>query len=100
LENVWHQNMKLLNQQAYFGQPAVGSTDLGNISQRLPVIQPFLSICPPEVSFHTPEFALATQSPQGTAAMLTAAKLLALTAVDYLASPSIQQAAALEFAQN
>jgi hypothetical protein len=64
----------------------------------LPVIQPFLGICPKQVSLHTKEFAQATQSPKGEKALLTAAKLLALTACDYLGSEDIQKAAAAEFA--
>jgi hypothetical protein len=46
------------------------------------------------------EFAQATQSSRGEEAMLLAAKLLALTACDYLASEEIQKAAAAEFAGN
>ena len=98
LEGVWRDNMPQVGLTPYYGETGIGSTDLGNISQIMPVIQPFLAICPPEVSIHTRQFADATQSPQGAAALLAAAKLLALTACDYLASESLQAAVAREFA--
>ncbi|MGD8563455.1 MAG: M20/M25/M40 family metallo-hydrolase, partial [Desulfarculaceae bacterium] len=98
LEEVWRRNLVSLGIEPDYRPTGLGSTDLGNLSQMLPVIQPFLAICPEQVSLHTEEFAQATQSPQGKAALLTAAKLLALTACDYLASEDIQKAAAAEFA--
>ena len=99
LEGVWRRNMELLGLVPDFGPTGIGSTDLGNISQLMPVIQPYLAICPPETAFHTLEFARATQSEQGSAAVLAAAKLLALTACDYLASEKIRAAVDREFNQ-
>jgi amidohydrolase len=98
LEEVWQQNLETLGIEPDHRPSGLGSTDLGNLSQILPVIQPFLAVCPEQVSLHTTEFAQATQSQQGQDALLNAAKLLALTACDYLASGEIQRAAAAEFA--
>ena len=98
LEEIWRQNLESLGIEPDYRPTGLGSTDLGNLSQLMPVIQPFLAICPEQVSLHTVEFAQATQSPEGEKALTTAAKLLALTACDYLASADIQKAAAAEFA--
>jgi hypothetical protein len=75
-----------------------GSTDLGNISHIMPVIQPYLALCSEDIAAHTVEFADATQSPTGKAVLINAAKLLAMTAADYLDSETIREAAAREFA--
>jgi len=98
LEELWRRNMAELGLEPDYRPTGIGSTDLGNLSQLMPVLQPFLAICPEDVPFHTMEFAQATQDARGEEAMLLAAKLLALTACDYLASGEIQKAAAAEFA--
>ncbi|ARU95511.1 M20 family metallopeptidase [Tatumella citrea] len=61
-------------------QGGVGSSDIGNVSQLTAAIHPYLRIG--DVRPHTPEFALAAGSEYGIAAMLDAAKALAMTASD------------------
>jgi amidohydrolase len=97
MERVWQANMERLGLEAYLGDGPTGSTDLGNISQMMPVIQPYLKLCPEQVPAHTVEFAEATQSETGRTILLNAAKLLAMTACDYLASEAIQERAAQTF---
>ncbi len=77
----------------------MGSSDLGNLSQKLPAIHPYLAICDEGVAGHSVEMAEATITPRGHEAMLTAAKMLAMTAYDYLASAEIQQQVTQEFEQ-
>ena len=68
-----------------------GSTDMGNVSHRLPSIHPMLAVAPPNVVIHNPEFAKWAASEKGDAAVLDGAKALALTATDYLLSTELQQ---------
>ena len=68
-----------------------GSTDMGNVSHRVPSIHPMLAVAPPNVVIHNPEFAKWAGSEQGDAAVVDGAKALALTAADYLLSPALQQ---------
>ena len=75
-----------------------GSTDMGNVSQALPSIQPYLAIAPAGVSPHTIEFREAAGSDVGQQAMLNAAKAMALTALDLLVRPGLLDAAKAEFA--
>lgn len=70
-----------------------GSTDMGNVSYRVPSIHPMLAVAPPNVVIHNPEFAKWARSEKGDIAALDGAKALALTAADYLMSPSLQEQA-------
>src|SRR5204863_163030 len=75
------------------GQAGYGSTDCGNVSQRLPTIHPYIRISPDGVPGHSREFAEWARSPMARTGMVAGAKALALTAVDLLASPaSLEQA--------
>ena len=98
MESVWQANMASIGQKPCLTNGPNGSTDLGNISHIMPVIQPYLALCSEEIAAHTVGFADATQSPTGRNVLINAAKLLAMTAVDYLDSETIREAAAQEFA--
>ena len=74
-----------------------GSTDMGNVSYRLPSIHPMLAVAPPNVVIHNPEFAQWARSEQGDAAVIDGAKALARTAADYLLSPELRRQSAEAF---
>lgn len=74
-----------------------GSTDLGNISYRVPSIHPMIGLGDPNLSLHTEEFAAAAGSVAGDRAVLDGAVGLALTAVDYLADATLREAVHAEF---
>ncbi|MFC8918835.1 amidohydrolase [Streptomyces sp. NPDC057116] len=67
----------------------LGSSDIGNVSTRVPAIHPFVAIMGPDASDHTPEFAEAAAGPRGREVMLAAAQALACTAVDVLLRPDV-----------
>jgi amidohydrolase len=75
-----------------------GSTDMGNVSVRVPSIHPLLGIAPIDVSIHTPEFARWAASERADAGVVDGAIGLALTGADYLADPALREAVAQEFA--
>jgi amidohydrolase len=75
-----------------------GSTDLGNLSYRLPAIHPMIAVSEPTGALHTVEFAAAAGSAAGDRAVRDGALGLALTAVDYLADAALRDAAHAEFA--
>ena len=70
-----------------------GSTDMGNVSHRLPSIHPMLAVAPPNVVIHNPEFAKWAASEKGDAAVIDGAKALALTAADFLLSTELRDRA-------
>ena len=79
------------------GQAGYGSTDCGNVSQRLPTIHPYIRISPDGVPGHSREFAEWARSPMARTGMVAGAKALALTAVDLLASPEALEHAKQDF---
>jgi amidohydrolase len=75
-----------------------GSSDIGNVSQVIPAIQPMIAIAPTGMAIHTREFADAAVKPMARAGMLAAAKTMAMTTLDLLAEPKRVEAAKVEFA--
>ena len=71
-------------------KPRMGSTDMGDVSQAMPAIHPYMKIVD-NVAGHTVEFREAASSDRGMDAMLVAAKALALTGLDYLADPTFRE---------
>jgi len=89
LAQLFTKNMQSLGRQILLSDPdnAFGSTDMGNVSQLVPSIHPFVAIAEKDVLLHSPEFVVAAASETGTKGMLDAAKALAMTVVDLIASP-------------
>jgi amidohydrolase len=74
-----------------------GSTDLGNVSVRVPSIHPMIAIAGPDASMHTTGFAAAAAAAAGDAGVLDGAVGLALTALDVLADADLLAAVRAEF---
>ncbi|MFP5069944.1 M20 family metallopeptidase [Pseudonocardia nantongensis] len=75
-----------------------GSTDLGNVSLRVPSIHPMLAIAEPGTALHTVEFAEAARGPGGDRGVTDGAAGLALTVADLLCDADLRAAVAAEFA--
>ena len=75
-----------------------GSTDMGNISHRVPSIHPMIACAPPSVVIHNPEFAKWAASERGDKAVIDGAKSLAMTAIDVLTDKKMMQQAKEDFA--
>jgi amidohydrolase len=67
-----------------------GSTDMGNVSQRIPSIHPMLAAAPIHCTIHNAEFTKWAGSEMGDAAAIDGAKALAMTALDYLGDPELR----------
>lgn len=89
LTRMFKQNLEALGWQVDDVDPKkrLGSTDVADVSDVVPTIQPFLSIGPADLVPHTTEFAEAANSEKGKEAMLAAAKAMATTAIDILLRP-------------
>jgi len=74
-----------------------GSSDIGNLSHYLPSLHPVLAIVEPEIPGHSVDFCEATTSDRGRKTLLNAAKMLAMTAYDYLTSAGMREQVAEDF---
>jgi amidohydrolase len=74
-----------------------GSSDIGNVSQVVPAIHPYISICDKSVAGHSKEFAEASDSDRGYKTMISAAKALAMTAIDLLTDSDFMERVKTEF---
>ena len=76
-----------------------GSSDIGNLSQRLPVIHPSLAIVDSDsgIAVHSTDFCEATSTSRGREVLLSAASILAMTAVDYLSSEDLRNQIEADF---
>ncbi len=94
-------NTKSIGRTVIFPDPnrPTGSTDMGNVSQVVPSIHPFVGIAPIEISLHSVEFAEAAASEAGIKGMLDAARALSMTVVDLLANPETMTKVKEEFRQ-
>jgi amidohydrolase len=75
----------------------LGSSDVGNVSQVIPTIQPYVKIAPDGTPWHSHAFAEAAVSPLAREGMLAAAKVMAMTTLDLLADPKLVDRAKEEF---
>ncbi len=91
LEEQVAENMHLLGIPIDQDDGRRGSSDIGNLSHYLPAIHISLAIVDPETPGHSPVFAEATMSVRGERTMLNAAKLLAMTAYDFLVNAELQE---------
>ncbi|MFE8699392.1 M20 family metallopeptidase [Cytobacillus sp. FJAT-54145] len=74
-----------------------GSLDMGNVSQVVPSIHPYIKICNEAYSCHTHEFREAAMSEQGKEAMILGAKAMALTGYEVLTNGQLLAAIKDEF---
>ena len=102
LAQLFTQNMQSLGRRVTLSDPsnAFGSTDMGNVSQLVPSIHPFVAIAQEDTLIHSTQFALAAASEAGIKGMLDAAKALAMTVVDLIANPEIITKVEEEFKQH
>ena len=101
LARLFKQNMESLGRQVKLSDPdsTFGSTDMGNVSQLVPSIHPMVAIAPKDVLVHSPQFASAAASEDGSRGLFDAAKTMAMTVVDLVSSPEIVTKIKDEFRQ-
>lgn len=80
-------------------QGLAGSTDMGNVSHRVPSIHPMLAMAPPDVIIHNAEFATWAASDRGDQAVLDGAKALAHTALDLMSDQGLLAITKADFAE-
>jgi len=66
---------------------------MGDVSHLVPAIHPYLAMAPENVAGHTLEFKEYCQSEAGKAALLDAAKAMAMTTIDLFTDPDLLEKA-------
>lgn len=89
LARYFHENARLVGRDMDYSESHAGgmntaSTDMGNVSRRVPAIHPYLSIDSLPAVNHQKEFAQAAVTPAADVAVADGAFLLASTAIDYI----------------
>jgi amidohydrolase len=102
LARLFARNMQALGRNIRVSPPhrSGASTDLGNVSQLVPTIQALVAIIPEGIKMHTSEAALAAASERGLEGAMDAAKAMAMTVVDLIASPTEVMKIKKEFSKN
>jgi amidohydrolase len=102
IAEAFERNLQHLNVAIQEPSPnnRIGSTDMGDISQMLPAIHPYIAIAPDTIAAHTTEFAAAAASEAGFRAMLNAARAMAMTCLDLFYRPDLLERARAEFGVN
>ena len=77
-----------------------GSTDMGNVSYRVPSIHPMLQSAPRGCNIHNAAFADHAVAPIGDEAAIDGAKALAMTAIDFLCDPDLRARSKANFEQS
>jgi amidohydrolase len=100
LLDAWRANMRRLGiVEAPAPRDRLGSSDVGNVSQVVPTIQPLVKIAPEGTPIHSRAFESAAVSPLAHEGMLRAARIMAMTAADLLGDPVLLRRARDEFAR-
>ncbi|MFW9863894.1 MAG: M20 family metallopeptidase [Candidatus Thorarchaeota archaeon] len=95
---AWIKNLEAIGEpMTELPEGSGGSSDIGNVSQVVPAIHPYISICDKNVAGHSKEFAEASVSERGNNVMLSAAKALAMTAIDLLTDSELMEQVKAEF---
>lgn len=77
-----------------------GSLDMGNVSQVVPSIHPYIKICSEPYICHTPEFREAAMSDDALEAMILGAKAMAITGYEVLTNRELLETIKTEFAKS
>jgi amidohydrolase len=97
LLDLFRANMQAVGAQEVPAPDRLGSSDIGNVSQVIPAIQPMVQIAPSGTPIHSRAFEAAAVTPLARQGMCQAAKTMAMTTYDLLADPGLVKRARAEF---
>ena len=99
LGGIYRRNAERLGRTFHDGPVPPVSTDMGNVSLRLPTIHPFIGIDSLPAVNHQPEFAAAAARPVADQAVISGAVAMAWTAIDAAADPELSESLRTEAAE-
>lgn len=101
LNQAFKDNMAELGIEMVWPNPKMlyGSSDIGNVSIRMPIIHDYLSITDENVPSHSSDYTAITDTPEAIDIALKGGMGLAMTAIDVLSSKEFQEEALQYHAQ-
>ncbi len=99
MANAFADNWRVIGVEVQEVRPneRMGSTDMGNVSQVVPSLHPYIAIAPAGTAGHTIEFREAAKSAAGHEGLINAAKGMAMTTIDLLSEPKLMHQVKQEF---
>ncbi len=99
MANAFAENWRTIGVEVQEVRPneRMGSTDMGNVSQVVPSLHPYIAIAPAGTAGHTIEFREAAKSAVGHEGLINAAKAMAMTTIDLLSDPKLMHQVKQEF---
>ena len=101
LANAYQTNAESLGRKFFpyekLPSTVAGSTDMGNVSYRVPSIHPMIASAPAHVTIHNAEFEKWAGSDLGDKALLDGAKALAMTALDFFVDDDLRESSRVAF---
>ncbi len=99
-DEVFRKELESFGESVNLKDPtSIGSSDVGNVSQVVPTIQPYIGITDHDVPNHSALMKAAACSEKGLATIKLGAKVLSLTALDLILDPQLLQAIKEEHAR-
>jgi amidohydrolase len=102
LAEAFRLNMESLGRNISLANPSgtMASTDFGNVSHLVPGLHACVAVATPNVLIHSADFARATRSERAIKGVIDAAKAVAMTIADLVASPKLMEEVRDEFKLN
>jgi amidohydrolase len=97
LADLWRRHLRTGGGSEGARPPALGSSDMGNVSQVVPTIHPYLAVAAPGTALHTADFARQCVGPAAVQALRLAVRTLAATVLDLIADPALVRQARADF---
>jgi amidohydrolase len=94
---LFRANMQSVGAEESPAPDRLGSSDIGNVSQVIPAIQPMVQIAPSGTPIHSRDFEAAAVSPLARKGLCQAAKTMAMTTLDLMSDPGLVKKARAEF---
>ncbi|HBN09679.1 MAG TPA: amidohydrolase [Cyanobacteria bacterium UBA8530] len=99
LSRAFNENLKKIGiEEIHSPKPSMGSIDMGNVSQVVPAIHPYIGVAGKEMIGHTKDFAQAVITEKAHEALKQGATALALTGYDVLTDAKLLKEIKKEFA--
>lgn len=100
IADIFDKNLTRLGEKKILKENVKGSTDMADVSWRIPSIHPWVGLDCPDVALHSREFADRTISAYGDVFLEKCCKALAATAIEIMADKELLAAIADEFSQS